>query len=69
MWSHYNYVFYIEPEFDIESDGTRSTDVSFRDGIVEIFDQIIEKKNLKLVKLTGSVRNRINTVVNILEGR
>lgn len=69
VWPCYNYVFYIEPEFDIEPDGTRSVNKDFRDGIVELFDQTIEKKNLTLIKLSGSVRNRINTVINIIEGR
>ncbi len=69
VWPCYDYVFYIEPEFEIEADGTRSTNKEFRDGIVELFDQVIEKKNLRLIKLSGSVRNRINTVINIFEGR
>lgn len=69
VWPHYDHVFYIEPEFEIEDDGVRSVDTNFRDAIVELFNQVIEKEGLNVIRLTGSVRNRINMVVNILEGR
>ena len=69
VWGEYTHVFYIEPEFEIQDDGTRSIDISFRDEIVESFNTAIAKRNLDVIKVRGSVRNRVDTIINILEGR
>ncbi len=69
VWEQYDHVFYIEPEFDIVNDGTRSIDVAFRDEIADLFDSIIEKKALSMHRVKGSVRNRVNTIMDYLEGR
>lgn len=69
VWPLYDHVFYIAPEFDIVDDGERSVDVSFRDEIVEIFDTFISKEKLQVTKIKGSVRQRVDTIINILEGR
>lgn len=60
---HYDYVFYIRPEFDIVDDGVRSIDVSFRDGIVDLFEGFISESKLKVYPLTGSVRNRVDILM------
>jgi len=61
----YNLLFYILPEFDIEENGIRSTRVEFRDDIVHIFDEVmINKKNFNYIKLSGSVRSRVEQVLN-----
>lgn len=65
----YNYLFYISPEFDIVDDGERSVDVAFRNEIVEIFESFISKENITVTRIKGSVRDRVNTIINILEGR
>ena len=69
VWEKYDHVFYIEPEFEIEDDGTRSIDKAFRDEIVVIFEHVIKKRNLSLTRVKGSVRNRVDTIIGILEGR
>ena len=69
VWEHYDHVFYIEPEFEIEEDGTRSVNKAFRDEIVDIFEWAIEKKKLSVTRIKGSVRNRVDTIIGILEGR
>jgi nicotinamide riboside kinase len=69
IWPKYDYVFYIEPEFDIVDDGVRSTNISFRDEISELFRQTILKERLSLIRVSGSVRNRVDTIIRILEGR
>jgi GTPase SAR1 family protein len=69
VWEQYDNVFYIEPEFDIVDDGTRSIDVGFRDEIAQLFEFTIDKKKLSMHRVTGSVRNRVNTIIDILEGR
>lgn len=69
VWPMYDHVFYIEPEFDIVNDGVRSVDVEFRDTIASIFEITIEKNELCMHRVKGSVRNRVNTIIDILEGR
>lgn len=69
IWPLYSYVFYIEPEFDIVNDGVRSVDVLFRDEIDETFKHIISREKLSLIRVGGSVRNRVDTIIRILEGR
>lgn len=71
VWPCYDHVFYIEPEFDIVDDGVRSVNVEFRDEIADLFDHIVEKEklHLSLTKVKGSVRNRVSTIVDIIEGR
>jgi GTPase SAR1 family protein len=69
VWPKYDYVFYIEPEFEIVDDGIRSVDTSFRDEIAELFDMAIEKERLTMHRVRGSVRNRVTSVIDLLEGR
>ena len=65
----YDYVFYIEPEFEIVDDGVRSNNKQFRDEIAELFKSVIEKERLNLHKVKGSVRDRVNTIIDVLEGK
>ena len=69
VWPMYDHVFYIEPEFDIVNDGIRSVDIKFRDTIASIFELTIEKNELSMHRVKGSVRNRVNTIIEYLEGR
>ena len=69
VWDQYDQVFYIEPEFEIVDDGTRSIDIAFRDEIAELFETTIEKRKLSMLSVKGSVRNRVNTIIDHLEGR
>lgn len=65
----YDYLFYIPPEFPIVDDGVRSTDEKFREEIAYIFESKIKKYDLKVIRVSGSVRDRVTKVVNIFEGR
>lgn len=69
IWAEYDHVFYIQPEFVMVDDGTRSVDVNFRNEIVDIFNNIIDKKKLSVHNVHGSVRNRVTTIMDYLEGR
>jgi len=69
VWNTYDHVFYIEPEFDIVDDGVRSVNKQFRDEIADLFEMTIEKEKLSIHRVKGSVRNRVNTIVDYLEGR
>lgn len=65
----YDTIFYIEPEFDIVDDGERSVSKEFRDEIVELFESVIKRNHLKVTRVKGSVRDRVNMIIGILEGR
>jgi len=62
----YDILFYLTPEFDIIPDGTRSTDNKFRDEIVGIFEELIQNFSLTVVRLTGTVEERMTALKKIL---
>jgi len=62
----YDHVFYIRPEFNIVEDGIRSTDLQFRDDIVEIFEGLLSEINRPVHVLTGSVRERVEQVMKVV---
>ena len=59
----YDLLFYIPPEFELEDDGIRSIDVSFRNKIVESFENVIDTHGLSVVRLTGCLRERLDKVI------
>lgn len=59
---NYDIIFYIEPEFDLVTDGTRSLNTEFRDSVLEFFRYYIQKYNIKVVKVTGTLDERIKIV-------
>lgn len=61
--SHYDFLFYIAPEFELVDDGVRSTDMEFRDSIVEIFDGFLAECPREFIQVKGSVRERLNQVM------
>ncbi len=58
----YDVIFYIRPEFDMIEDGVRSTDVKFRNAVLENFDYLVQERN-NVVVLTGTVEERMNTIM------
>ena len=62
----YDIIFYLTPEFDIVPDGTRSTDTAFRNEIVSIFEELIYNFSLTVVRLTGTVDERLLAMRKIL---
>lgn len=67
----YDYIFYIEPEFGVIKDGTRSDDPVFQEIVNYLFcgvvHQLKEELGLKNVfKLTGSVEERLTQIDNII---
>ena len=63
----YNIIFYIEPEFEIESDGVRSIDKQYQQAIVDGFNDAIYRFKVPVIKLTGSVRERVEQVLHYVE--
>ena len=58
----YDHIFSLAPEFDIEDDGVRSTDIDFRNEIVILFEKYIKAWNIPVIKLTGTVEQRLNKI-------
>jgi nicotinamide riboside kinase len=64
LYPKYDVMFYIEPEFEIQNDGIRSIDLTFRNRIVEIFNEYFETYKLTATKLSGSVRERVEQAIS-----
>lgn len=62
----YDYIFYIKPEFAIDDDGVRSADKTWQDEITTLFDSTIQENQINVVNLSGSVRERVNTVLKTI---
>ena len=70
-------IFYTCPEgIPLEDDGVRSVNIQFRDDIIGIYDDLLKGSwtlpgrdtwRHKLVKLTGSVDHRMETIKNTIE--
>tara|TARA_R100000008_G_C3568005_1_gene160291 strand:- start:625 stop:1152 length:528 start_codon:yes stop_codon:yes gene_type:complete len=63
----YDHIFYLVPEFSLEDDGIRSTNLQFRDDIVDLFDHYIKEYKIPVTKLTGSVEQRLNKVMETIK--
>ena len=63
----YDYIFYLPAEIPIEDDGVRSADVKFRDEIVALFEMYTKELDVKLVELTGAVKDRAKQFKRVLE--
>lgn len=63
----YDLFFYIKPEFEIEDDGVRSTDVEFRDEIVNVFD--ILRVDVPHIVISGSVRERVQQIMDVYNSK
>ena len=63
----YDLLFYIEPQFNLEDDGVRSPSIMFRDRIVSYFDEVIIHYELPIIRLTGSVKERVNQVITTMK--
>jgi predicted ATPase len=62
----YDYLFYIAPEFPIEADGVRSASEQWQTEIVDIFEDTILEFGVKVVRVSGSVRERVNIILNTI---
>ena len=63
----YDYIFYLPAEIPIEDDGIRSANVKFRDEIVALFEKYTKELNVKLIELSGSVKDRAKLFKRVLE--
>ncbi len=65
-YSKFDCIFYIEPEFDIISDGVRSTGEEFHKTVMDLFKiqiEFLRKKGLRVVQLTGTIEERYSQLL------
>ena len=60
-------ILYTEPDIPLVDDGERSIDKEFRNTIVNLFEEAIDHYKIKVVRLKGSVDNRMETIYNIVD--
>lgn len=63
----YDHIFYIRPEFPIEDDGLRSTNVEFQSGVHDVYHQFLIDNNIPFVYLTGSIEERSQQAFAVLQ--
>ena len=63
----YDYLFLCEPEFELQNDGFRSTDLKFRNDIAEMFvEEIAKIPSLDVVVVRGTTQERSDKVLKTL---
>ena len=62
-------VFYTEPDIPLIDDGERSINVEFRNEIIDIFNEFLGsvEASTKVVRLKGSVEDRMKVIYNEIE--
>ena len=62
-------IFYTEPNIPLVDDGERSVNIDFRNDIINIFEQILSRSDIKhkVVRLTGDVDTRYNQFIKTIE--
>ena len=67
MITQYDYIFYIEPELALVNDGQRSIDLDFFTEVNNNFDSIISTYKVPVVRVRGTVEERINFIKNTIQ--
>lgn len=62
----YDYIFYVEPELPLVSDGVRTVDLNFFNQVVNQFNKLITEFELPVIRLSGSIENRIQKIQTII---
>lgn len=66
----YDIIFYTDPSIPLVEDGVRSTDVNFRNKIIDLFEFYISQFNTgNVIKVAGSVEQRYNIIKSEIENR
>lgn len=63
---NYDYIFYINPEFPIEDDGIRSTNIEFQRWIDLFYENFLIENNIKFKKLTWNVEERTQQIFSYI---
>ena len=62
--NRYDIIFYIEPELELVSDGTRSINLPFFEAVKNNFEYLIRSDKIKVVSVQGTVEQRIKKIVD-----
>ena len=62
-------IFYTEPDIELVDDGERSVDVEFRNTIVNLFEEAIDHFNIPVVRLSGSMEERMATIYKTIDNK
>lgn len=65
--NRYDVIFYLKPEFEIEDDGVRSIDLSFRDEIAALFERYVRHIQIPVITLSGTVEERLEQFYSIVK--
>lgn len=60
----YDYIFYMTPEFPITGDSYRSADSAYQSTIAQLFEDFIQSYNVPVIKLSGTVGDRLKLFLN-----
>jgi nicotinamide riboside kinase len=67
MINRYDIIFYVEPELPLVEDGQRTVNKDFFECVVQSFQAIIQSSKVPVIKISGSVENRVMQVLNSIE--
>jgi nicotinamide riboside kinase len=65
----FDIIFYTDPNIPLEDDGVRSMDTNFRSEIIDIFEDYISEYKLPIVRLEGSIEDRMGTLLDSINNR
>ena len=60
-------IFYTEPDIPLVDDGERSNDITFRETIIKLFETAIEHYKINVVRLKGTVEERLKVIYNTID--
>ena len=60
-------ILYTEPDIPLVDDGERSVNKEFRDTIINLFEEAIDHFKIDVIRLSGTVDNRMKTIYNIVD--
>jgi thymidylate kinase len=64
----YDFLFFIRPEFPIEDDGLRSTNIEFQKAVADTYERFLTKNEIPFTMLTGSVEERKKKALEVIRG-
>ena len=62
----YDINLYIVPEIPIKDDGERSLNIEFYNDIVTLFDEYLQLRSSKVIRISGTVEQRVEQVIQII---
>lgn len=64
VWNNIDFFFFLRPDFPIVDDGVRSIDEDLRQKVDQEIYRLLKETGVAYEQLTGSVEDRVNTVLN-----